>query len=798
MTPQPPAPPNQNPANDPALELTHEPLPARQPTQPAAVQTFRQLLLSERELERLKGHIWDQFLGAKSNHERQVARFRTYYRMWRSLNTTRGSAVDGPDYQVPMVKWITSGQWARCMNALLGDDAEIIAEPRTPEGDRSAVKVGHYMSWRFFEYMQAIAQLSPFVFRAILFGRSFAEIEYEQEFYWERRQRNDRDLAKEMSTAEKAGRRWIRNQDGSVDIECLCYDGPRLRALWPSQVIVPAQDDVSNVSEFAWKIRRDRLTPQQLLDGEARGRYQGVTENWRAIMAEASQRQERDWWWDDERIDADEAEGVDHGSLLGNRDSVEVWRWFGKWRLPKGRREPTVENLSWRSQHESELVVTYLPKPGIVVGVQDLRDLYPRMRKRDPLVDLALMKDGSYFSPGFGELLAELQDESTINHALFRKAGQLSVGPIIFYKPSSGGFDPEEFEYSPNTAIPCEDPANVKLVTMGADLSYAEKMQQLLKIIAELVTGVSDQSNGQPGDTPNTPKTASGQAMLLQEGNVRASLDMLMLKDDMSRILSFVWELDCEYADPEVFFRATGDDANGLFDTVNGFGSMTSEDRSHAFGFDLKFATSNWSREARKQIMMQLYTLSIANPIVQTNPRALWTLLNRVWEANGEKTFNAIIPEPPETDRPRSPKEEWTMLLAGEDVEVNPLDDDKAHVMDHRSRLQQAAFEAKENPARKDPRLMRSAMAHIIMHEQQIRRKMALQELVTAAANELQQRLGGQPPPGAPPSGPAGPGAWTPPVAPPPGAAPPGAPGVAPGVPSPQTGAPPMPPGGTQ
>ena len=765
-------------------------MPARKPDKPAAVQTYRQLTLSERELGRLKGHIDQDFLGAKSNHERQIEKFRRYWRMWRGLNVTRGSKEDGEDFQVPMVKWVTFGQWARIMQALLGDDAEIIAEPRTPEGDRSAVKVGHYMTWRFFEYMQAVAQLCPFVFRSILFGRAFAEIEYEQEFFWVRHQPDDKELSKELAAAKTSGRRAIRNSNGTVDIEALCYDGPRLRALWPSQMVTPAQDDVSHVSDFSFKIRRDRLTPQQLLDGAHRGRYFGIKENWEPIQAEASQRQERDVWWDDELNDVDEAEGVDHAALLGNRDSVEVWRWYGKWRLPKGNREPTEGNLSWRQDIESELLVTYLPKPGIIIGVQDLRDLYPRMRKRDPFVDLAMVKDGSYWAPGMGELLEELQDESTINHALFRKAGQLSVGPIIFYKPSAGGFDPDTFEYAPGTAVPCEDPANVKTVSMQADLAYAEKMQQLLKAIAELVTGVSDSTNGLSEDRPNAPRTMGGQAMLLQQGNVRASLDMSMVKDDLSRVLGFVWDLDCEYADQDVFFRATGDDANGLFDTTNGFGTMTPEDRNHSFGFDVKFATSVWSKEARKQTMMQLYALSIANPIVQTNPLALWTLLNRVWEANGEKNFGDVIPKPPETDHPRSPKEEWTMLLAGEDVEVNPLDDDKAHTTDHRARLEQLALNTKEDPARADPRTMKAGMAHIIQHEMQIRRKMALQELVAAAANELQQRMGGQPPPGAPPGTPPGPGAWTPPLAPP---APP-APGG--GGPTPGAGAQPVAPGG--
>lgn len=771
-------PPQGMPQQDPR-ELLHEPLPQNKPEKPASVQTFRQLRISDQEKQRLKNRIWDDFQGARSNHDRRIFKFRRLWRMWRSLNVAAPSKKDGARFEVPLLKWTVFSQWARCMQALLGDDAEIVAEPTTPEGDRTAVKVGKYMSWRFFEYMQAIEQLSPFLFRAILFGRGFAEIEYAQDFFWQRSDENDVDFEKAKGDA----RRTISNGDGTVDEEVLCYDGPRLTALWPSQLVLPAQDNVSTASDHSWKIRRDRVTPQQLLDGELRGKYQGIKDNWQQIIGAAQQRQERDYLWDDERIDSDEAEGVDHASLLGNRDSVEVWRWYGKWRLLKGKKEAGINNLDYRQVRESELMVTYLPGPGLVIGVQDLRDLYPRMKKRDPFVDLAMVKDGSYWSPGLGEMLEELQDEASINFALFRKAGQLSVGPIIFYKPSSSGFDPTTFEYKPGTAIPTEDPSSVQTVSLKADLSFSEMMQQVLKSFAELVTGVSDQTTGLSSDRPNAPRTASGQAMLLNEGNVRASLDMSMLREDMAKVIKYVWELDSEYADENVYFRVTGDDANGLFDTNNGFGTMTGEDRSHDFSFDLKFATSIWSREAKKATMMQLYQLSMGNPLVQTNPKALWVLLNRVWEANGEKNFADVIPEPPDTDRPKTPKEEWNEMMSGEIVHVNPLDDDIAHLTDHRNRLTQATDVP---PERRDKRLEKEAIAHIIEHENQRRRKMVLQELITQAQNELQQRLGAQPGPGAPPSGPAGPGAWTPPMPPGPVAAPGSPPAIA-------AGAPPMP-----
>lgn len=703
MTPQGPQ-PQQAPQQNPPIEHEYDPGPDK----PAAAQTFKQIKVSDLEKGRMKEHIWHDFLAARSDHDNRINRFRRYYRMWRGLNQTRGTDQDGQDFQMPLIKWTVFGQLAKYVAALVGEDAEVVAKPTSPGDEKDSAMAGHYMSWRVFEYMEALSNLVAWIFRGVLFGCAFAEIIYEQEYYMERDERTGKDSEK------------------------LAYDGPRIRALWPSELIVPAQDNIENPDDYEWIIRRQRTTPQQLLEGEAKGKFQGVTDNWNAIMAAASQRQERDYWWDDERIDSDEAEGVDHTNTLGNRDSVEIWHWYGKWRLPTSGRDTRPENIKYRTVNQSELKVSYLPKVGIIVSILDRRDIYPRMRKRTPFVRLATVKDGSAWPPGAGELLEDIQNEATINHALFRKAGMLSVGPVLFYKPSSG-FDPETFEYRPGQAVPTEDPNGVKVVSMAADLKFCEIMQQTLKGIGELVTGITDQTLGRSSDRPNAPQTASGQAMLLNEGNVRASLDMTMLRDDLSKMLNYIWLLDREYADESVFFRVTGEDPKG-YDVRNGFGTMTAEQREHSYAFDMKFATNIWSKEAKKQHILQLYGLSLQNPVVATNPRALWVLLNRVWEAFGEDGFRDIIPEPPEIDRPKTPKEEWLLMMQGEVVNVNPLDDDQSHIIDHRRRLQD---QINEPPERQDLRLQHIAWAHIVDHEQQMKQKQLLQALAARAVMAL-------------------------------------------------------------
>ena len=80
----------------------------------------------------------------------------------------------------------------------------------------------------------------------------------------------------------------------------------------------------------------------------------------------------------------------------------------------------------------------FIPGMRKIVGCQDLLELYPKMRKRRPFVESTLIKDGTYRPKGFGALLEDLEDDATANSRLFTAAGELSVWPIIFFRPGGG------------------------------------------------------------------------------------------------------------------------------------------------------------------------------------------------------------------------------------------------------------------------------------------------------------------------------------------------------------------------
>ena len=675
------------------------------------------LKLSKSEREKLAVRIDTDFTGSVSDHQRRMQRFVRYYERIRNIPDPDAPVDGSSTFSVPMMQWQVFGKWADTMQQILGDDAEIVAEPIGPIDQRLQHKVGRYMTWRLFRAMKIARELAIWAFRAIVFGRAHAYRPWVLE------------------------KRTLPNGEQQV-----LYDGPKLEALWPDDIIVPAED-VRSIQEFSFVIRKFRARPQDLLDGERDGVYEGIAENFERIVQQA-QVKRRDATADSDQLhrSKDAAESVTFESSLTYGDALPVYEWFGRWRLPKRlSRSPDLLDMKARELDETDLRVYYLPDLNLVIGVEKLEVLYPMMKNRRPFAECALIHDGSYWSPGFGELLESIEDEATSNHRLFTNAGEISVGPLIVYRPASG-FDPETFEYKPWQAVPSEDPAGVNVISPRADLNYPIAKEQVIKGYAEMVTGISDMTLGKSIDRPNAPRTATGQLALLERGNVRAFLDVMFLREDLRMLVNDIWDLELQFSPPEVFFRVTEEEAKGLFDVVRGGAVLKQEERANVFDFDIKFATSVWSREAAKERQLQLYQLDLANPLIQQDPRALWMITQQVHKAMGDDNFSDIVPEPPDLDAPKNPKQEWVMARQGEDIKVNMADNDDAHLEDHLLRVQEA------EKSGEDPKAVNRMIVHIAEHQKQKRKKLMLaaltEQLATTVPDEglgIEQAAGAAP-----------------------------------------------------
>jgi len=700
--------------------------------------------------------IEQDMLNAKASHIGYSQRCAGWMKKWEArVSKPAAGDEDKPNHVVPLLQWQCFNKLARDLQSMLGEDAQVTARATGPSDRGLVQKIGCWMTSRVFDQMELINPLCEFEFRRVLNGWSCAYRPW---------------LRREFTTLEKGKRKQVCD-----------YEGPGFIPLEPDDLVVPPERGVKSIQDFSFVLRRVRVTVDDLQRGDGT-LYQGTSkrEFVEKAIAWAQQGQTNDYTMvgqDEVRTERERSEGVDYDSYMLGRRSIWMWEWYGKWRPLKGGKDgAAADDLSARELFEADWVVRFIPGMKEIVGCQDLLELYPKMRKRRPFVESTLIKDGTYRPKGFGALLEDLEDEATANSRLFQAAGELSVWPIIFFKPGSG-MKPGAFKMSPGDAIPTEDPTSVNVVKLMPNLDFAIARQQDIFATAERVTGITDQSLGRAVDRPNAPRTATGQLALIEEGNVRAYLDSTILREDMEQILGDFWDLDCDLVpqtEPGLFFRVTEEQANGLFDVKQGGAFMTPKEFGGRYDFRLKFATSVWARNAKKQEFLAFYQACMMNPLCQQNPMALWQLLNLLAK-NFDIDFQDIIPKPPELDQPKTPEQEWTEMLEGETVQVNPQDHDDLHLQQHYQQVE----DARKDPDR-DVQAIGLMVKHILDHQSQKRTKMLMQALTSQLMNSItpqqqpgvdpamQQHLTSmytaqQPAIGQPPAGPAAPAIGQPP-----------------------------------
>lgn len=661
-----------------------------------------QIALPEAEEKRLLHRIEEDLDAAKADHEHRCARFKRYYERFRNrLPEGERGSTKNENYTVPLIQIHTFAKWARQLESLFGDDAEVRASPVGPSDHKVVEKVSRYGTARFIRNKKIKHNWTVMLLWEIIWGRVHAYCPWQVDQFL---------------------------YDGKLKTR---YEGPMLHPLWPDDFIAPAES-VQSVHDFSWVARRYRISPDKLLRGEDNGTYRGIRDNFEQILRATRDGEEREPGMDDIKAAVDEAEGVNYEGS-SSRGNLAVVDWFGYWRPLKGRNTDAPEDdLKARAMEQEELAVSYVPSLHKIVGVKRLAEMYPKKPEKRPFVSLQLIKDGSYWSPGFGELLESIEDESTVNHRVFMKAGAITVGPFGFYKPSSG-FD-ETLQMEPNTLYPSEDPQSVNWVKMAFNPEYFLIQKDTLGADAERITGQTDQTLGRSSDRPNAPRTATGQLALIEEGNTRAFIDVDSLRDDASCVLTHMWELEQEFSDKARFFRVTEEEAGGLFETRGGGATMEPGEFGSTFDFHVKFATSQLSKGADKERAITMYQLMSANPLFLTNPRALWVLTNKAWKAMGWDNLGDVLPEPPDLGLPKDPNEEWTMMLQGEDVEPNAQENEAVHLPKHYEQLR-----TEKEGKYPDQNAIQRLTEHIARTQQQKRQK----EATTAILGALVQQMKG-------------------------------------------------------
>jgi hypothetical protein len=658
-----------------------------------------QLKLPEAELRRLGARVNSDYRAALGDHQKRIERWVEYFRRWRARTEIPDAGEEeSSNFPVPVIRWVTKQKWAMNADAIFGDDAEIVAKPVGPSDYRNDQKIGLYMTWRVFSDMKLTNELLQFELYKIIYGRAIAYAPWT--------------------------RKGFKFETSSGWKENVYYKGPDFQVLEPDDFVVPAEE-VKSLHDFTWMIRKFRLSPNQLLIGEDEGRYQGIRKNFDTILHMASRRSQRDFEGDRIKREKDDAEGVVMDNPQSVPSTLQVLEWYGKWRkLKRGQQDADEFDIKKREIYESDIVVRFIPDLNLVVGVQDLRQLYPASPQPRPFVETSFEKDGSYWCDGLPAQALDIEDEVRTNHNLGTDGQQYAISPVLLYRPATG-MDPEVIKIKPGTAIPTDNPmSDARVLEFSINLEAIAAREQALIAYLERLFGISDMQMGRQSDRPNAPKTVGGTLAIIQQGNLRMTLDTTTLREDYAGVFQHFWLLEWMFGDDETFFRVTEEDANGLFATSRGGAILSRQDRNGRYDFHLQLATSQWDRQQDKQNSLARYQLDLQNPLVVQNPLALWRVTKLAHEALGDPNFADLVPEPPHPDMPLNPKQEWSMIQQGETVQVNPMDNDQLHMIRHMADLKLAVEDKYE-----DKDAIASLKAHYIEHIHQLEQKKLVQAI---------------------------------------------------------------------
>jgi hypothetical protein len=679
-----------------------------------------QILLGETEQKKMVTWIQDALGQAKPAMDRRMEKNRTYHQKWRAkASETPDDEEGGNNFQVGLLQATLLNQLSENYNSLWGDGAGVKAIPVGEADVRTAHKVSRFASWRWFSSMpNTRPRMALFDFRRTLFGRSFMLRDYHREEY------------------------MIRTPEGE-DRPAVWYWGPRIIPLRNSDVITPAEE-VESVQDFTWVGRRvTRVTVAELLAGEGK-KYVRIRERLSMLLdtAPSSERGHDASVEMSEPAESkdDDAEGLGDPWDDSKRDrGIEIIEMTFRWRFPRSRRLTVDVGLTdWqkRREVEDEVIAYYCPRINDIIGLEDLRAIYPTMRDRRPMESAGMLETGRFYGPGLGELLEAIDDQQNELFNTFLNALAMQIGPMIFYRQGSG-FRPANFKYKPFTAQAVADPQSVNMMTMKTDLGNIIVAMEHVQRFGERVSGVNDFKMGRPDQVSGGPTTATGQLDMTRRADLRSVLNLEMMKEAWKPIIRNVFMLDQQPQAPKsIFFRVTEEEARGLFDVTRGGAQMTDEERGGRFDFDLKFSPNGIEREAAKARVVEAYGLVREDPLYQTNPALQAGFVRAVLVATENPDLADLIQAPPVTDMPLTPEREWTLMLQGEEVRVHPMDNDQAHLAKH---YKQEAQQRALPPEQRDPEALAMLEAHMLETHKALRDKALKVALVQQIADEMEE-----------------------------------------------------------
>jgi hypothetical protein len=324
---------------------------------------------------------------------------------------------------------------------------------------------------------------------------------------------------------------------------------------------------------------------------------------------------------------------------------------------------------------------------------------------------------------GYLEMVQPLAEEIDAIFNQLTDANTLSILRPGFYDPS-GNLVPQNITIAPNKLIPVSNPQrNIYYPDFSLP---TERLIVAIRTVMEFIerlTAASSYVLGRESEIVGGSGTATRTQAIVGAAEQRFAIPAEKLRDGAGRILTIVLDQVQKNIPPGLENRILGEDNEPIF---NG-NELSNEGISGEYDAYLLEDASMGSENTQRQLISNLYSLLISNPLVNTNPVNLYSTTAELIKVHKENPVDYLGPEPEQLQF-IMPEDENTMMAQGDfsHVQVKMTENHLDHSTKHQQFLQSPNLQmiVKNSPAM-GQQLVQFIQQHIQQHMVMMQQMMA-------------------------------------------------------------------------
>lgn len=434
------------------------------------------------------------------------------------------------------------------------------------------------------------------------------------------------------------------------------FDGVKINVVHPERILIPSDAPTIDVEDMEFIMQEIPMSKSDLKKRIASKSFDKIPEDELdkiGILASQASRSDEDYL-ENVRSFYTGME-TDHAEDKIDKRYVTVIEWYGHFDYNgDGIDEPVMAYILKENKRILRAVPWERRRPFVIVAFSEV-----------------LHKATGESLP---DLLKDINRELDTLHNQRVDAVTIANIPPFFFDPV-GGFNPNEIVLTPGTGIPTngrpQDAVYFPTLNTVRPEMYQEEEQ--LYQYAERMLGAGANVQG----VMNTKRvTATEIATTDRRSGIRFLTIFNRIRKGLKEIARLVLELDEEYMPKEIQVRVTGlGSEQPIFETI-------SRDDLGAQVDIMVRGNSILDEQAEKSEMMQAYQIGIMNPLISSDPIAIYELTRDLFLKLNIKRVDSYLRQPMD-EIPKTPDEEHNLFMQEEYVEPNIRENYEDHLAKH-------------------------------------------------------------------------------------------------------------------